>query len=178
MICSRLHLGKGQSQCLDDLGWLSCVCSRVLMPPTFSSAGQHGCSKCCGHVPAQRGACESSSWLKCYIGMAKGCWVGPGRRPTDQVIHFHHRLDAGPLGKFCFWFQSCLHQMVYDSLPCLSLKPLGEIKGDHRRRYQTVCSMTLEKAMATHSSTFAWKIPWTVEPGRLQSIGSRRVGHD
>ena len=33
-------------------------------------------------------------------------------------------------------------------------------------------------AMATHSSTLAWKIPWTEEPGRLQSMGSRRVGHD
>ena len=36
----------------------------------------------------------------------------------------------------------------------------------------------LEKAMATHSSTLAWKIPWTEEPGRLQSMGSQRVGHD
>ena len=32
--------------------------------------------------------------------------------------------------------------------------------------------------MATHSSTLAWKIPWTEEPGRLQSMGSQRVGHD
>ena len=36
----------------------------------------------------------------------------------------------------------------------------------------------IEKAMATHSSTLAWKIPWTEEPGRLQSMGSLRVGHD
>ena len=35
-----------------------------------------------------------------------------------------------------------------------------------------------EKAMAPHSSTLAWKIPWTEEPGRLQSMGSPRVGHD
>ena len=35
-----------------------------------------------------------------------------------------------------------------------------------------------EKAMAAHSSTLAWKIPWVEEPGRLQSMGSRRVGHD
>ena len=35
-----------------------------------------------------------------------------------------------------------------------------------------------EKAMAPHSSTLAWKIPWTEEPGRLQSMGSLRVGHD
>ena len=36
----------------------------------------------------------------------------------------------------------------------------------------------LEKEMATHSSTLAWKIPWTEEPGRLQSMGSQRVRHD
>ena len=36
----------------------------------------------------------------------------------------------------------------------------------------------LEKEMATHSSTLAWKIPWMEEPGRLQSMGSQRVGHD
>ena len=36
----------------------------------------------------------------------------------------------------------------------------------------------LEKAMATHSSVLAWKIPWTEEPGRLQSMRSLRVGHD
>ena len=35
----------------------------------------------------------------------------------------------------------------------------------------------LEKEMATHSSTLAWKIPWSEEPGRLQSMGSQRVGH-
>ena len=36
----------------------------------------------------------------------------------------------------------------------------------------------LEKEMATHSSILAWRIPWTEEPGRLQSTGLRRVGHD
>ena len=36
----------------------------------------------------------------------------------------------------------------------------------------------LEKEMATHSGTLAWKIPWTEEPGRLQCMGLQRVGHD
>ena len=36
----------------------------------------------------------------------------------------------------------------------------------------------LEKEMATHSSIFAWRIPWTEEPGRLPSTGLQRVGHD
>ena len=36
----------------------------------------------------------------------------------------------------------------------------------------------LEEEMATHSSVLAWEIPWTGEPGGLQSMGSQRVGHD
>ena len=36
----------------------------------------------------------------------------------------------------------------------------------------------LEKGMATYSSILAWRIPWTEEPGGLQSMGSQRVGHD
>ena len=36
----------------------------------------------------------------------------------------------------------------------------------------------LEKGMATHSSILAWRIPWTEEPGVLQSVGLQRVGHD
>ena len=36
----------------------------------------------------------------------------------------------------------------------------------------------LEKEMASRSSTLAWEIPWTEEPGRLQSMGSQRLGHD
>ena len=36
----------------------------------------------------------------------------------------------------------------------------------------------LEKEMATHSITLAWKIPWMEEPGKLQSMGLQRVGHD
>ena len=40
------------------------------------------------------------------------------------------------------------------------------------------CHFPAEKAMAPHSSTLAWKTPWTEEPGGLQSMGSLRVGHD
>ena len=36
----------------------------------------------------------------------------------------------------------------------------------------------LEEGMATHSSVLAWRIPWTEEPGRIQSMGSERVGQD
>ena len=51
-------------------------------------------------------------------------------------------------------------------------------RGSSWPRNCTGVSCIVEKAMATHSSTLAWKIPWTEEPGRLQSMGSQRIRHD
>ena len=51
-------------------------------------------------------------------------------------------------------------------------------KNSEVMNYDAIYISLLEKEMATHSSTLAWKIPWTEEPGRLQSMGSQRVGHD
>ena len=60
-----------------------------------------------------------------------------------------------------------LREMVAQMVKCLptARKTLGQ-------------KDPLEKEMAPHSSTLAWKILWTEEPGRLQSMGSQRVGHD
>ena len=59
--------------------------------------------------------------------------------------------------------------------------PWGRKESDMTERLHFTC-LTLEyireKAMAPHSCTLAWKIPWMEEPGRLQSVGSLRVGHD
>ena len=44
--------------------------------------------------------------------------------------------------------------------------------------FNTLFASNLEEGMATHSSILAWRIPWTEEPGGLQSTGSQRVGHD
>ena len=51
-------------------------------------------------------------------------------------------------------------------------------QGSHGSFWRRVGCGFLEKAMAPDSSTLAWKIPWTEEPGRLQSMGSLRVGHN
>ena len=45
-------------------------------------------------------------------------------------------------------------------------------------KYYTKMKQNRTKTMAPHSSTLAWRIPWTEKPGRLQSMGSLRVGHD
>ena len=65
-------------------------------------------------------------------------------------------------------------------------KPVSNSLGNSLVSCPSVClsqlcrrlGMLMEKAMAPHSSTLAWKIPWMEEPGRLQSMGSQRVGHD
>ena len=61
----------------------------------------------------------------------------------------------------------------------MNLEPIiqSEVSQKEKDKY---CILThiLEKAMAPHSSTLAWKIPWMEEPGGLPSMGSHRVGHD
>ena len=71
------------------------------------------------------------------------------------------------LGLLCFWWASLVAQMV-KRLPTMRetrVRSLGQ-------------EDPLEKETATHSSIHAWKIPWTEEPGGLQSMGSQRVGHN
>jgi len=51
-------------------------------------------------------------------------------------------------------------------------------KSDLDMVYNSCYTLLTDKAMAPNSSTLAWKIPWMEEPGRLQSMGSLRVGHN
>ena len=74
------------------------------------------------------------------------------------------------------------HDIVTDSKETMKKKAWGfRVKHLPAMRETGVRSLhwedTLEKEMATHSSTLAWKIPCTEEPGRLQSLGLQRVGH-
>ena len=73
----------------------------------------------------------------------------------------HQRIDA-----FELW---CWRRLL--RVPCIARRSNQPILKEISPEYS-------EKAMATHSSTLAWKIPWMEEPGRLQSMGSRKVGHD
>jgi len=76
--------------------------------------------------------------------------------------------------------------LIYDDPPFPSHSPKwlsGKESICQCRRHRDVGSIpglgrSLEKEMETHSSILAWKIPWTGEPGRLQSVGLLRVGHD
>ena len=82
-----------------------------------------------------------------------GCWLWNTRNISVMSYGPHMGFPGGSDGKA----SAC------------SAGDLGLILGLGR---------SLEKEMATHSSTLAWKIPWTEEPGRLQTMGSQRVRHD
>ena len=71
-------------------------------------------------------------------------------------------------------------QEYWSGLPCLPLEDLLDprIRASNTCVYGLGFFMILEKAMAPHSSTLAWKIPWMEKPGGLQSMGSRGVRHD
>ena len=78
-------------------------------------------------------------------------------------------MDCGPPG-------SSVHGILLARI--LEWVAISFFRGSTRPRDWTQVSCIVEKAMATHSSTLVWEIPWTEEPGMLQSMGSRGVGHD
>ena len=69
-----------------------------------------------------------------------------------------------------------MNLLMFLMFPSLECKFQGENKFVFL--FFSFLSTYSEKAVAPHSSTLAWKIPWTEEPGGLQSMGSRRVRHD
>ena len=114
-------------------------------------------------------------------------WTGDQTRaPWTHVPCVVGRfLFRVPQGKFSCWFQSFYLYSIFFSLINLHLSMflLGSDDKELFTMQQTWVwplgwEDPLEKGMATCSSMLAWKIPWTEEPARLQSMGSKRVGHD
>ena len=73
-------------------------------------------------------------------------------------------------------WHAAVHEVAKTSLVAQTVKRLSTMQETRVRSLGW--EDPLEKEMAIHSSTIAWKIPWTEEPGRLQSMGSQRVGHN
>ena len=128
---------------------------------------------------------HTSRWLVIYIqvsGVPR--WLSD-KEPTCQCgRHRRHGFDPW-VGKIpwknewqpppIFWPWEFHGQRCYSGLQSMGSKRLGHGWACMQIH---VSIIFLEKEMATHSSTLAWKIPWPEEPGRLQSMGSWRVGHD
>ena len=77
---------------------------------------------------------------------------------------------------FCGRVRPSLLWLPCSYLQAQTVKHLSTMRGTRVRSLGR--EDPLEKEMAIHFSTIAWKIPWTEKPGRLQSMGSQRVGHD
>ena len=97
----------------------------------------------------EKAVAPHSSTLACKIPWAEE----PGRLQSMGLLGVGHYLATKPPPPACIY--------INPDLPI----------------YPYLLSQ-MEKALATHSSTLAWKIPWTEEPGRLHSMGSLRVRHD
>ena len=69
-------------------------------------------------------------------------------------------------------------QNLWDTVKAVLRGKFIAIQAYLKKQEKSQINNLTKKAMAPHSSTLAWKIPCTEEPGRLQSTGSRRVGHD
>ena len=92
-----------------------------------------------------------------------------------------HKVDKDVLDKgvLTHWQSHFLvvSQLIKKDIECSGASN-GKESACQCRRYRRCGFNSLEEEMATHSSILAWKISWTEEPGRLQSLGSQRVGYD
>ena len=87
-------------------------------------------------------------------------------RPLGSQVSISHSEFCSTVGKICV------------SFPLKEVDAFSFSFGFLNFTFLCLNIVFLEKAMAPHSCTLAWKIPWTEEPDGLQSMGSRRVGHN
>ena len=104
--------------------------------------------------------------------------------PSLQNHHTVFQRRCNNLHSCQQWMSS--YFMFVPAFGDISVLNFGQciLENSNKWSYSGICfnlhfpMISAEKAMAPHSSTLAWKIPWTEEPGRLQSMGSLGVGHD
>ena len=101
-------------------------------------------------------------------------------QPAEETESREGRGSLGSLRRFKSVSSLDLHPVSSGACSCPPLPKPRRRRHLPAREGDRLGIMTRlqEQAMATHSSTLAWKIPWTEEPGWLQSMGSHRVGHD
>ena len=157
---------------LPPWGWL---CSSGLMdtgPQKVSTCLKVG--QCCGAAPepqAPRGLRLKAAQLRPHLCLLPSPDLLPSSLSPQLPLPINHTYK-NPCHRLCFW-EVGLPRWLSGLKLCLQCRR-------HRRRgfEPWAGKIPLEEEMATHSSILAWEIPWTEEPGGLQSKGSQRFGHD
>ena len=109
-------------------------------------------------------------WSLCYKCKMPNLVIRTWARPPFKIVRTYlYTRNGNPLQ------YSCLENPVDRGAWWAAVHGVTQ---SWTRLKQLSMHACMEKAMAPHSSTLAWKIPWTEEPGRLQSMGSRRVEHN
>ena len=115
-------------------------------------------------------------------------WALRNWKPANNLTSLlHHDIEVGR--NWCFpglggkvgmnFWLSFLHRLRKNAGPSLVAQRVKRLPTIRETQVRSLgWEESLEKEMATHSSTLAWKFPWTGKPGRLQSMGSQRVWHD
>ena len=124
-------------------------------------------------------------WCRCVLIRAE---ISEPSQPAHLVLKYMHDSNLMPIRLVTLLLDSAIEANCHQknvghscsSVPCLKslLQPLIPWITVKSCVILMETMIGVEKAMATHSSTFAWKIPWTEEPGRLQSMELLRVRHD
>ena len=124
---------------------------------------------------------QNVQWTSRIINAKKFRVMGNNHSFTIWVYKYLWKALSMMLDLECAQVLDC-HPLPLGSvsivLPNLFFKTPQRISGSSKFFFWGGVYTSREKAMAPHSSTLAWRIPWTEEPGRLQSMGSWRVGHD
>ena len=98
---------------------------------------------------------------------------------NHELLIVKFRLKLKKVGKTIGPFRYDLNQISYDYTCSLVAQRIKHLPAMRETRVRSLgWEDPLEKEMAIHSSTLAWRIPWTEEPGGIQSMGSQRVGHN
>jgi len=129
--------------------------------------------------------CKEAKWLsEEAFQIAKKRREAKGKGEKEGYTHLNAEFQRiARRDKKVFLSDQCKEIEEYNRMGKTRdiFKKMRDNKGTFHAKMGTIKDrnyMDLEKAMATHSSTLAWRIPWTEEPGGLPSMGLLRVGHD